>query len=190
MSGTRKSGRKRLPTAIKQLHGSRIRYRQHGRRVTHDASREPAGATGVPVMPAYLADDALAVAAWERFAATLTDLKVLTTAHALPLALLAETAADLERMHAEWSAMGRKSVLVTEWRDADHTVRHRIMANPIKRLYRAEKQLALQLAAEFGLTPASASKVITQTGETDPDFAAFLNGPKVVAFPQPATRRR
>jgi phage terminase small subunit len=137
-------------------------------------------------MPGYLADDALAVAAWDRFATTLVDLKVLTTAHALPLALLAETAADLERMHEEWKTMGRKSVLVTSWIDAEKVTRHRIIANPLKRLYRAEKLLALQLASEFGLTPATASKVLTHDGEGDPAFDAFLQGPsKVLPFAPP-----
>lgn len=174
MSGTRKSGRRRTPTAIKRLHGARIR---------HDVAREPQGQPGRPAMPAFLADDALAVAAWEQFATTLVDLKVLTTAHAFPLALLAETAADLERMHEEWKTMGRKSVLVTSWVDAEGVTRHRIIANPLKRLYRAERLLGLQLAAEFGLTPATASKVLTHEGETDPEFDAFLKGPsKVLPF--------
>jgi phage terminase small subunit len=181
MSGTRKSGRRRTPTAIRQLHGSRIR---------HDVAREPRGAPGVPEMPAWLADDALAVAAWQRFAETLVDLRVLTTAHALPLALLAETAADLERLHGEWSIMGRKSVLVTEWKDSEGVTRHRVIPNPIKRLYRAERLLALQLAGEFGLTPASASKVLAHGAEADPDFDAFLAGPTVVPFARPAAARK
>lgn len=181
MSGTRRSGRKRTPTAVKMLHGAKIR---------HDVAREPQGAPGVPAMPTYLADDALAVAAWGRFAATLADLKVLTTAHALPLALLAETVADLERMADEWRMMGRKSVLVTEWIDAEKVKRHRVIANPIVRQYRAARVLALQLAAEFGLTPASAGKVLIHDGETDPAFDAFLAGPTVVPFPTQRPRRR
>lgn len=136
-------------------------------------------------MPTYLADDALAVAAWDRFAATLVDLKVLTTAHALPLALLAETTADLERMHEEWRLMGRKSVLLTEWKDTEGVTRHRVIANPLVRQYRAARVLALQLAAEFGLTPATASKVLTHDGETDPEFDAFLRGPTVIPFARP-----
>jgi hypothetical protein len=100
--------------------------------------------------------------------------KVLTTAHALPLALLAETAADLERMHEEWRLMGRRSVIVSEWQDRAGNVRHRVIANPLVGLYRAERLLALQIAAEFGLTPATASKVLAHGGESDPDFEAFL----------------
>jgi phage terminase small subunit len=182
MSGTRKSGRRPTPTALKRLHGARVR---------HDPAREPQGEPGRPAMPAYFVDDALAVAAWERYASTLVDLKVLTTAHQLPHALLAETVADLERMHEEWRLMGRKSVLVTEWKDAEGVTRHRIIANPLKRLYRAERLLALQLASEFGLTPATANKVLTHEGETDPEFDAFLKGPKVgavVPFARPRKR--
>ena len=179
MPGTRRSGRRPTPTALKKLRGARIR----------DRGKEPVGAVALPEMPAYLRDDALAMAAWEAFARTLVALKVLTAAHGPPLAVLAETWADLQRKHDEWALMGRKSVLVTEWKDAENITRHRIIANPLQRLYRAERALFLQICGEFGLTPASASKVMAHEGEADPAFDAFLAGARAHVLPFNATKR-
>lgn len=136
----------------------------------------------MPPLPAYLSDDAAALEAWQKFAATLVDLKVLRAADGPALAVLAETYADLQRKHLEWTAMGRKSVLVTEWKDAENVTRHRIVANPIVRMYARERALFVQLLGEFGLTPATASKVMAHEGQTDPAFDDFLKGATVIPF--------
>jgi P27 family predicted phage terminase small subunit len=181
--GNRRSGRRRVPTALKTLHGGRVRS---GR------AHEPTSIVGVPEMPAYLADDALALAAWQRFAARLVDMRVLTRAHGEILAVLCETWASLERFHEEAAKMGRRAVLVTEWLDAKGAIRHRIIANPLMKLWRAERQLFAQLCGEFGLTPATASKVMTQgdADATDALETLLRDAPKVLAFSTKRPRAR
>ena len=62
-----------------------------------------------------------------------------------------------------------------------------IIANPLVRLYRGERLLALQMAAEFGLTPAPASKVLTHCGRPGPRVRGVSARPEVVAFPRAPT---
>lgn len=136
-------------------------------------------------MPGHLADDEIAAAAWESFGARLVVARVLTTAHAEPLALLCEAWADYRRKRAEWALMGRKSVIVQSWKDAEGTARTRIIDNPLVKQLRQQSDLVARLAGEFGLTPATASKVTTlDEPDTDP-AEAFFNAappPNVVAF--------
>lgn len=171
--GNKRSGRRRLPTEIKRLRGTRIR---------HDASREPTwGGLGCPPMPHHIADDDYARAAWDTSAAQLEAAKVLTPAHGPVLEAFAAAQADYRRKREEWALMGRKSLIVQSWVDIQGKARSRIVDNPLVKQMRTQADLILRLAGEFGLTPATASKVITQDPGTEDPFDEFLAGP-VLAF--------
>jgi len=172
--GNKRSGRRRLPTEVKRLRGSRIR---------HDTDREPTwGGKGRPEMPPHVADDPYAVTAWQAVAATLETAKVLSPAHGPTLAVYAEAQADYRRKREEWALMGRKSVIVQSWVDIQGKNRTRIVDNPLVKQMRGQADLLLRLAGEFGLTPATASKVMTQDAGGEDEFDTFLAGPTVLPF--------
>jgi phage terminase small subunit len=133
-------------------------------------------------MPAHIADDPYAVEAWTSVAATLETAKVLSPAHGPTLAVYAATLGDYRRKREEWAMMGRKSVVVQQWQDIQGKTRTRIVDNPLVKQLRGQADLLLRLAGEFGLTPATASKVMTQDAGVEDPFDAFLAGPTVVPF--------
>jgi phage terminase small subunit len=183
--GNKRSGRRRLPTATKTLRGSRVR--------TPVASEPTFGAPGVPVPPPHLVDDAEALAAYASFGARLVAARVLTPAHGELLAMLAEAWADYVRKRQEFAAEGRKSIVIQSWTDAEGVTRERRIENPLVRQMRQQLDQVARIAGEFGLTPATASKVQRiDAAAADPDEAFFANRPpNVLPFPSappPATR--
>lgn len=172
MAGNANSGRRRLPTAVKQRRGSRIR---------HDTKHEPAYAVGEPPMPAHVAGDPYARAAWASFAARLIEARVLTTAHAEPLALLADAWARYRRASEEWARLEYPNVQTIEIIKGPH-VSSRVIEHPLVRLVPLYAEAVKKLCGEFGLTPATSSKVHTITDATADPFEAFLRGPNVLPF--------
>lgn len=172
--GNKRSGRRRLPTETKRVRGSRIR---------HDTAREPTwGGHARPPLPPTIADDPYAVEAWEDVASKLEAAQVLSPAHAHMLMILAEALADYRRKREEWVMMGRKSVIVQSWDDIQGKHRTRIVDNPLVKQLRGQADLCMRLLGEFGLSPATSSKVVKQdAGQEDP-FDAFLAGPTVLPF--------
>jgi phage terminase small subunit len=173
--GNKRSGRRRLPTATKRLRGSKIR---------HDVEKEPTyGAPGMPAPPAHLADDAEALVAFGAFGARLVDARVITPAHGELLAMLAEAWADYCRKRREWKANGFHSVVVQSWTDGEGVVRERTIENPLVRQMRQQHDLVIRIAGEFGLSPATASKVERlPASAADPDEAYFAGRPNVLKF--------
>lgn len=172
--GNKRSGRRRIPTETKRLRGSTIR---------HDVAREPTwGGHGRPAMPIHVADDPYAVAAWNDLTPMLENAKVLSPAHGHMLTVLSEALADYRRKREEWALMGRKSVIVQSWDDIQGKHRTRIVDNPLVKQLRGQSDLLMRLLGEFGLSPATSSKVVTQdAGDEDP-FDTFLAGPTVLPF--------
>jgi hypothetical protein len=103
-------------------------------------------------------------------------------AHGPLLGLAAMAYANLRRVFEAWVRSGFAPITVQEWTDHEGKARTRTIENPLVRQLRLQQALCAQLLGEFGLTPASASKVQTQGGEQNPGFDAFLQGPNVVAF--------
>jgi phage terminase small subunit len=133
-------------------------------------------------MPLHVADDPYAVAAWNDLAPMLEGAKVLSPAHGHMLTVLAEAWADYRRKREEWALMGRKSVIVQSWDDIQGKHRTRIVDNPLVKQLRGQGDLLMRLLGEFGLSPATSSKVVTQdAGDEDP-FDTFLAGPTVLPF--------
>jgi len=178
MAGNRRSGRRRIPTAIKRARGSEIR---------HNAAAEPSAPSGVPPAPPHL--DPEARAAWDAIAARLLAQRVLTTAHGELLALLADGWASYVRLQRAFAAGGYQSVLTIEWLDEKGHERKRVVDNPLFRQLRQQALLLNTLFGEFGQTPASAPKVSAFTDSPDPLERFLNNGPEnnVVAF---ARRRK
>ena len=172
MPGTRRSGRRKVPTAILRARGSRVR---------HDAAKEPSAPAGVPQPPAHLAEEARA--AWDAIAARLLAQHVLTTAHGELLALLADAWAQYVRLQTAFKAGGYQSVLTIEWMDERGNERRRVVDNPLFRQLRQQTLLLNTLLGEFGQTPASAPKVQAFSDSPDP-FDRFLNaGPDTNVVP-------
>ena len=173
--GNKRSGRRRLPTATKQLRGSRVR---------HNVAAEPDfGAPGLPEPPAHLVDDDVALAAFAGFGARLVAGRVLTPAHGELLGMLAEAWADYVRKRQEFAAEGRKSVVVQSWQDGTGVTRERRTENPLVRQMRQQLDQVMRILGEFGLTPATASKVEKlAAGGEDPDEAFFAKRENVLPF--------
>lgn len=171
--GNRRSGRRRLPTEVKRQRGSKIR---------HDVEVEPTAPTGVPVRPGHVDEDPIAVDAWDRIASRLLTQKVLTTAHAELLALLADGWAQYVRLKAAFAADGYRHVLVNSWQDDRGNPRTHTVENPLVRQIRQQALLLNTLLGEFGQTPASAPKVAAHADSPDP-FDRFLQGPPASVVP-------
>jgi phage terminase small subunit len=181
MAGNKRSGRRRLPTAVKTLRGSRVR---------HARAREPSAARGQPEMPTFLASDALAVDEWGRLAEQALALGVLTVVHGPVLALAASALANLTRMQTTWIETGCKPIVVQSWTDKEGKLRSRVVENPLVRQLRLQQALCANLLGEFGLTPATASKVQTHDGTETDEVELFLRArPTVLAFKKPRARR-
>jgi P27 family predicted phage terminase small subunit len=173
MAGNRNSGRRRLPTAVKLRRGSKIR---------HDIKREPKYTVGVPDMPTHIEADPIAKTAWLSFADRLVEARVLTKAHAEPLTLLCEAWARYRRAVEEWRHYGFKHVAEVEIRKPGGIITTRLAENPLAHIVPALEERVKKLLGEFGLTPATASKVQTHAEREADPFEEFLRGPNVVEF--------
>jgi phage terminase small subunit len=126
-------GRPRKPTALKVLHGTD--------RADRANPSEPRPALGAEPPP-WLPETGVAREAWDRLAAVLTEMKVLTVADAEALALACVALADYLDAPSD----------ADNWRRAD-----------------AAWKRYLYGLRDFGLTPASRSKVsAAPAGESDP----------------------
>lgn len=172
MAGNRNSGRRRLPTETKRRRGSRIR---------HDAKREPSYDVGEPPIPEHVSIDPYALAAWRSFADRLIEARVLTKAHAEPLALLCDAWARYRRASEEWAHYEYAQVVEVEIVKG-HVTTKRLVPNPLVQIVAAYAEQVKKLLGEFGLTPATSSKVKTIADTTADPFEAFLRGPNVVPF--------
>lgn len=180
MAGTRRSGRRRIPTAIKRLRGSKIR----------PADRtEPKVPVGVPEMPAFVAADPLAVESWGELAEQTLKLGILTVAHGPILALAATTTASYRRIYQTFAETGYKPVIIQSWTDSEGQLRSRVVENPLVRQLRLQEARCTAVLGEMGLTPATSAKVSSHglDGGED-DVETFLKArPAVLPF---AARKR
>ena len=172
MAGNRRSGRRRLPTAIKRALGSKIR---------HNAGAEPSAPAGVPLPPPHLEPEARE--AWEAIGARLLAQHVLTTAHGELLALLADAWATYVRLQKAFAAGGYESIVTQTWQDERGRERLRVAENPLFRQLQRQALLLNTLFGEFGQTPASAPKVHITAPAADPLETFLTAGPETNVVP-------
>lgn len=136
------------PTALKIAQGN------PGKRKLNDL--EPTPGIVDPVIPHYLSKPGRKW--WAQLAPMLMRLKVLTEADHLALALLCEQAAQVD----EASAIVHKSGLLIEKKILDRTGKHLMSVPALNPAFRVQIECMKQLKSfllEFGITPASRSKV-------------------------------
>lgn len=143
-----RSGRARLPSAIKKAHGS---YRP---------SRAAKGEVTFPVAhlepPEEVSGDARALREWNRVTPLLDDVKVLTQPDLVALANYCMTVSIAVRAAIEAS----KAPLVRKTRLGG-------VVNPHIKIAREARQECLRFAIEFGLTPAARSRIVGQPSKKD-----------------------
>ena len=149
-------GRKPKPTAIKELAGN------PGKRALND--REPKPTTKLPPCPSYLVGEARRE--WYRMGRQLLDLGVLTTVDRTALA--AYCVAYARWVEAE--AQVRKLGLVVK------TAAGNLIQNPYLSIANRAMEQTIKLAAEFGMTPSSRSRVQTADDSNGPTLADVLFG--------------
>lgn len=169
MPGTSRSGRRPNPAAIRSLTGARTR--PHHR-------NEPEYEKVIPVAPAFIESDHLALAKWQTLAPKIAKAGVLTEAHGEMLSLLCSAWADLERAREQFKAMGYQQLVVDETVGPSGERRRKVKTNPlITHIEKTAYQVA-RFLGEFGLTPMTSAKVAAREaaeGEVDP-FEAIMSG--------------
>lgn len=149
------AGRRPLPTAIKQLRGN------PGKRAINKREPKP---TGIPTCPSHLNRDARAE--WRRISAELVMLGLLTCVDRAALAAYCSA-------YARWAAAEKavaKFGLVIKSPKSGFPI-----ANPYVGIANTALDLMRKFAVEFGLTPASRTRLQVEPA-TGPDaFEAFMN---------------
>jgi phage terminase small subunit len=165
MPGTWRSGGRPTPSALKVARGVALKHRQ----------AEPQYVRGRPEVPPALALDVAARAHWERLAARLEVAGVLSLAHGEALALLAQALADYGRVRE--ALLGERELVVAVERVYSKTgqlTRERMRENPL--LKRSERLTLLinRLLGEFGLTPATQTRIEAKQQAATDGFESFL----------------
>jgi P27 family predicted phage terminase small subunit len=159
------------PTKLRELEGN------PSRRPLND--REPKPKAGRVPCPTWLSAEAKAE--WRRIVPELKRLGLLTTVDRTALACYCQAHAELVQATRTLDKEGRVvKVPVVAWDKGSGThevVGHKLQTHPAVRLQRDAFGRVKQFLAEFGLTPASRSRLRTpeaEGGETDP-FQELLN---------------
>ncbi len=156
------------PTRLKILEGN------PGRRPISD--REPAPKAATPALPAWLSKEAKAE--WKRIVPELRRLGLLTLVDRAALAAYCQAYAELASLTQLLDEEGR--VLDVDVFDkAGAVTGSKKQAHPAARLQRDAFGRVKQFVTEFGLTPASRTRVRAPEPERDADpFEVFLGGKK------------
>ena len=158
------SGRRPLPTAIKELRGN------PGRRPLNDA--EPMPASGEPEMPTGLSDAARAE--WKARVPELLRLGVLSCNEG---AVLAGYCYEYARWWEADKEIVSRGILIAEpiINRAGEVVGHRIKKNPAVAIANEALKIMKSYMIELGLTPAARSRIrIEKPQEVDP-LEEYLN---------------
>jgi P27 family predicted phage terminase small subunit len=169
MGGKGSGGRNAKPTALKRLQGN------PGKRKLNDA--EPTPPTGAPTMPDWL--DKEAKCEWVRIVPILEEMGLLSRADEKALAAYCSS-------FAQWVAADKMIVkhgpLVVERLSTGS----RLKINPAVRVKSDALKLMKSFLIEFGLTPASRSRLSVSKGEEASDpFEEFLTGAAGATQPKP-----
>jgi P27 family predicted phage terminase small subunit len=159
-------GRKAVPTALKKLAGNPGKRKYNDREPVVSVSKE------VPSAPDFL--DSVGKEEWARSGKLLHDAGVLTDVDLTAFGSYCQSYSDF--IHAV-DGLKKSGHII---RDPENEKKFKI--NPWRRVLIESQANMKQLLSEFGMTPASRSKVKTEQTDPDEDFDAFLNsgGPKLV----------
>lgn len=162
MGGKGSGGKNRQPTALKKLRNN------PGKRKLN--KKEPKPLIGAPPMPEHLSK--LAKAAWRRLVPILLSMKVLTVADG---DALAGYCTSIEQWILANGAIGKYGILIAELDERTGT--GNVKTNPAVRVRSDALRHMRSFESEFGLTPASRSKlqIHADSEEADP-FEDFLSG--------------
>jgi P27 family predicted phage terminase small subunit len=167
MAGTSRSGRRRNPESIRMLTGARTR--------THHKS-EPRYEKGMPSPPPFIESDEIAARKWHSLAPRIANAGVLTEAHGEMLALLCSAWADLERAREQFKTMNYQQLVVDVVNGANGEQRRKVKTNPLINQIEKNAYQVARFLGEFGLTPMTSAKVVSEKASDDDDpFAEFLN---------------
>lgn len=155
-----KPGTKSTPTDILALRDS---WRAKDPR----RAGEPAARRGLPVCPAFIADDELASAEWTSVCEELDLMKILCTSDRMAIAGYCEAAAEFQRLAKAVREEGHVSV----------TDKGNAIQNPLVGAKNKAAERMLKFAAQFGLTPSARTGIdVDKSGgavdEDDENFAA------------------
>ena len=153
-------GRKRIPDHLKVVRGTDRADRRN--------DEAPTPAQVRPPMPSTLTDTAQAN--WDRFCTVLENMGVLTIADEFALEQLVEAYADWRQAHEVIAA--ESTHYVTESSTGGTMIR----AHPAVAMRSDAGRRFHSLLSEFGLTPASRSKVSVATGGVEQDDPAAKYG--------------
>jgi P27 family predicted phage terminase small subunit len=157
MGGKGSGGHNRKPTRLKKLQGN------PGKRNTN--RREPRPRPGAPQKPASLAKEAHAE--WDRISPILEKMGVLTTADGAAL----EAYCKLHALNLKAEAAIEKYGIVLA--KVDEVGVSVLKKNPAVSIFESTSRLIRSFLQEFGLTPASRSKVAASEGrDLEPDVKA------------------
>ncbi len=148
------------PTVIENLEG------RPGHRAVNE--REPQPIPGEPKMPRHL--DTLARKEWRRLVPMLERMRVLTEADGTALANLCIDCALLQRAQ---ESLAKTGLFVKNPKT------EMVHQNPILNVIRVTTDRVTRGLREFGMTPASRSKIQT-TSDTKDDFLALLDAPRAL----------
>jgi P27 family predicted phage terminase small subunit len=155
MGGKGSGGSNRKPTALKKLLGN------PGKRKLNE--KEPAAPKGVPEMPRFLTTEARAE--WRRIIPILVDMCVLTVADGKALAGYCSAYAQLAKAEA---AIEKYGLICVTALDPDTGVVE-LKTNPAVRIKSDALRQMKSFLIEFGLTPASRSKLKINASPDTPD---------------------
>lgn len=166
MGGKGSGGHNRLPTAVKRARGTL----KASREVAEPVSLAGDGAVNT-APPAYLTKGAKAE--WKRVVGLLDQAKLLVEADRTALALYCTAVDRAQQAEKEIEATGMTVVNPTT--GALH-------AHPLLTVAKEARAQALRYGCEFGLTPASRSKIAAPAAAKEPEadpLASFLGAPKL-----------
>lgn len=149
-------GRKRTPDHLKVVSGTDRADRRNDAAPTPDVARPP--------MPSTLTD--FAAANWDRFCGVLESMGVLSVADEFALEQLVET-------YAQWlHAQGVIDIEGTHYTTESKSGGTMVRAHPAVAMRSDAARRFASLMSEFGLTPASRSRVSVSDGEGAQDDPA------------------
>jgi len=158
MSGTKSSGRRPKPTALKKLQGNPGHRRLN--------KKEPRAKPGVPEMPDRMPLEARAE--WRRITPILEKMGVLTTADGPALGAYCKLHAQILQAEAAIAKFGIVTAQLNE-----ETGVAVLKKNPAVTVKAEALRLVKAFLLEFGLTPASRSKLSVGEGrDLEPDVKA------------------
>jgi P27 family predicted phage terminase small subunit len=154
MGGKGSGGSNRKPTALKKL------LNNPGKRKLNE--REPKPAKGIPEMPRFLNPEARAE--WKRIVPILHKMGVLTVADGKALAAYCSCYSQLSKSEAAIEKFGLICVTLDQVTGVAE-----LKANPAVRIKSDALRQMKSFLIEFGLTPASRSKLQINANDDEPD---------------------